>query len=87
MSEVVLFPRHKLHRGWSHPPGDETALTCHICRGGLAFCTVCKGAEGDLTTDCPGYSPSEDTRSMISSGHINFTHALGWHTTRPRRQS
>jgi hypothetical protein len=27
---------------------------CAICDGGLALCTVCGGAEGSLTTECPG---------------------------------
>lgn len=28
--------------------------SCMFCEGGLGLCTVCKGFEGQLTTDCCG---------------------------------
>lgn len=27
---------------------------CQYCDGGLAYCTVCGGAEGSLLPECPG---------------------------------
>jgi hypothetical protein len=38
-------------------PGTAPACIegrCVYCSGGLAFCTVCKQAEGDLEPTCPG---------------------------------
>lgn len=38
------------------PPGACVAgdRSCNYCDGGLAYCTVCKRAEGELAYECPG---------------------------------
>lgn len=41
---------------------------CHICQGGLEFCTVCKGAESSLTTDCCGSILSDSQQYAVSCG-------------------
>ena len=45
---------------------------CNYCRGGLAFCTVCDGAEGSLTTNCCGKSMSEKTSDSVYACKIDF---------------
>ena len=45
---------------------------CHYCDGGLAFCTVCKGAEASLTSTCPGAPLSEDQGRLVQAGKLDF---------------
>lgn len=52
---------------------------CNVCRGGLALCTVCGGAEASMPTDCPGVHLSSDTLDGIQSGEIDFVDGE-WHT-------
>jgi hypothetical protein len=42
-----------------------TRQYCQFCDGGLYACTVCKGFEGSLTTDCPGVPLTEEQDAMI----------------------
>ena len=42
----------------------EHTLT-YTCEGNLAFCTVCKGAEGSLTTECCGRPITEEEEHKI----------------------
>jgi hypothetical protein len=52
---------------------------CWICDGGLFACTVCKGAEGSLTTDCPGIELDVDIQEEIYGEALDYTEAEGWH--------
>ncbi len=45
---------------------------CQFCDGGLAFCTVCKGAEATLTSTCTGAPLSEDQGRLVQSGKLDF---------------
>lgn len=46
---------------------------CNICGGGLAFCTMCNGAEGSLTTDCCGRPITPDEEDKIyKQGSLDF---------------
>lgn len=45
---------------------------CNICVGGLAYCTVCGGAEGDLPTDCPGEKLAYGVLGQIYQGEIDY---------------
>lgn len=45
---------------------------CNICVGGLAFCTVCKGAEASLPTECPGRPLNATEEAEIMAGELNF---------------
>ncbi len=45
---------------------------CYICDGGIAFCTVCKCAEGSLATDCPGYDCYAEYGDLIYNRKIDF---------------
>ena len=51
---------------------DHSERHCNICDGGLFICAVCGGAEGTLTTDCPGNKLDEETQTRIYVGHIDF---------------
>jgi len=41
------------HTFYECPPNCED-LFCKFCRGGLAMCTTCGAAEGELLEECPG---------------------------------
>lgn len=43
---------------------------CQTCSGGLAYCTVCRGAEGDLLPTCPGYVLTEEASDLCYAGVI-----------------
>ncbi len=43
---------------------------CNYCRGGLASCTVCHGAEGTLLPSCPGYGLSSEALDAIYAGSL-----------------
>ena len=44
-----------------------------LVRGELAFCTVCKGGEGELTTECCGRVLSQKERDEIYAfGNLDF---------------
>jgi len=43
---------------------------CHICAGGLALCTVCRAAEGELLSSCPGYELNPEALGACYSGNV-----------------
>jgi hypothetical protein len=43
---------------------------CNICQGGLAVCTVCKAAEGELLTWCPGFALNAEAREACYRGNV-----------------
>lgn len=45
---------------------------CNICDGGLAFCEVCKGAEGSLPTECPGRVMTDEEEADVYAAKIDF---------------
>jgi hypothetical protein len=51
---------------------DGLSTGCVICEGGLSFCRVCRGAEGTLTTDCPGEPMSEALENAVFRGKVDF---------------
>ncbi len=48
--------------------GTDCPSWCPYCDGGLFYCTVCQGAEGTLTKECPGVSISNDDQELIMHG-------------------
>ena len=38
---------------------------CQFCAGGLGWCTVCDGFEGELGTHCPGQKMTKDEKYNI----------------------
>ncbi len=52
---------------------------CQFCDGGLFLCTVCGGAEGSLTADCPDYKiPYEVSQNLVYGGRWDFVTDKGW---------
>jgi hypothetical protein len=49
-----------------------------FCDGGLALCKTCGGAEADLPTDCPGRGLTDDERTGIETGALDFLWKQGW---------
>lgn len=47
-------------------------MHCHICDGGLFHCTTCGGAEGSLTTECPGFKMTGDQLDEVYAGRLDF---------------
>jgi hypothetical protein len=52
--------------------GDNCKCRSFICEGGLGFCTVCKGTEGSLTTECPGEPMDKIVQDMVYKGQIDY---------------
>lgn len=77
MSNVVRFPKHKLHRCNGDDAHCQEGRCCY-CSGGLAFCTTCKGGEGTLPTDCPGVEMDEDTASAVWDLKLDYVFPIGW---------
>ena len=59
------------HTWYQCPPGCEN-LYCHYCIGGLGLCTVCDGFEGQLPTECPGMSMTEEQKEAVYTGPLDF---------------
>jgi hypothetical protein len=63
-----------------HPyPGS-----CWICDGGLGVCTVCGGAEGSLTIECPGVQMTAEQDEKVYAGAIDFKDGH-WITPKPKK--
>jgi hypothetical protein len=41
---------------------------CFVCRGGLASCNICGGAEASMPTDCPGRKMTADEQDAVQAG-------------------
>ena len=52
-------------RGHKYFKCDCNEVHCQYCDGGLAFCTVCKGGEGSLTTECCGRPLTDEEEDRI----------------------
>jgi hypothetical protein len=81
MTTVLSFPGHK----WAHCTNVE-CYGCYLCQGGLSQCTVCGGAEGALTTDCPGEMSDWMVIEEVYKGNVDFIRREGW-VQRPSRHS
>jgi hypothetical protein len=80
---IIHFPGHKWARCRNH-----LCLGCVFCEGGLASCTTCGGAEGSLTTDCPGQRMTVVAERAVYLGELDFRRNQGWVNARARvRQS
>lgn len=45
---------------------------CMYCEGGLGFCTVCRGGEGSLPTECPGEAMPMLVADEVYAGRLDF---------------
>lgn len=74
---IIVFPRHKLSRC-----RRRECEGCGICRGGLALCVTCGGAEASLPRDCPGRRMSLVEQAMVQDGVLDYARGRGWHNPR-----
>lgn len=52
---------------------DPTCIGCHLCEGGLHYCTVCRATECELLSSCPGFVLNEETlEACYQGGVIDF---------------
>lgn len=82
--KVLRFPRHK--KWVCTDEHDDGGIHCGFCNGGLFFCVTCKGAEGSLTTDCPGERMSPEVERRVLCGQLDYTTTLGWHEPASRER-
>lgn len=72
------MPRHKqvttCRRG-----GGPVSKTCSCEHCSLAVCAVCGGAEGTLTTDCPGIKVPYERHQEVFETNLDYTDDRGWH--------
>lgn len=71
MSNVIKFPGHKLFRCKQGCEG------CFACRGGLALCVTCGGAEASLPTHCPGEHMDSIMATSVQEGLMDY-HDGAW---------
>ena len=57
---------------------NKFSTNCPICDGGLAYCKVCGGAEGSLTTDCPGERVNQELDEAVYAGSWDYREGEGW---------
>ena len=62
---------HTWHTEEDHQ-APEDAERCTTCRGGLAYCTVCLGAECELPTECPGRVMSLHETEEVCRGNLDY---------------
>ncbi len=65
------------HELFKHDVCDKPGRCCY-CDGGLSFCTVCKGAEASLPTNCPGRPMVLFEINAVSNGTFDFIDGKGW---------
>lgn len=56
--------------------------SCMVCTGGLTYCEVCHGGEGDLPTECPGRPMDEEERYRVLHGEWDFKEECWYETKR-----
>lgn len=61
----------------THALHECRSETCQVCRGGLAYCNVCRGAEASLPSECPGRPLTVPEEDKIVGGSLDFR-ADGW---------
>ncbi len=49
---------------------------CNLCN--LFVCSVCHGAEGSLTTDCPNVKMTAEQESDVYEGILDYREKRGW---------
>ena len=75
------MPRHKQITTCRKSGGPVSKhCTCEHCC--LSVCEVCGGAEGSLTTDCPGVHVDHDRQQEIYETTLDYTDERGWHVAR-----
>lgn len=71
---------------WLRHRNCRSERSCSICDGGLAVCTTCEGAEGELTKKCCG-RPMTVFEKYDSLNNIRDFNGEKWVYTRPAHYS
>lgn len=72
------MPRHQQVTSCRRGGGPVSKMCpCEHCS--LAVCEVCGGAEGTLTTDCPGTMVDHDRQQEVYETNLDYTDERGWH--------
>ena len=45
---------------------------------GLALCEVCRGGEGELTTECPGREMTDEELEKSYAGKLDYSNGTWW---------
>ena len=72
-AEIIPLAKHH----WDHCKRVDCP-GCMLCHGGLALCTVCRGLEGSLPTDCPGEQMGDEVAKAVYAGERDFVRGRGW---------
>jgi hypothetical protein len=67
-------------------PNCDNPGRCPYCDGGLAYCTVCHGAEGSLPTSCPGRPMSQEVQDDVYACRLDFRDGA-WVVVDPRKRA
>lgn len=70
---IIPFPKHH----WARCLNRE-CLGCHLCTGGLAYCTECGGYEGAMATDCPRERMTDQQMDEVYAGTLDYDRRRGW---------
>lgn len=68
MTQIIRFPGHK----WARCRLPHNCYGCVYCRGNLACCLTCGGAEASLPTECPGYKMSAEREREVLVEALDF---------------
>jgi len=49
-----------------------TKSYCMFCDGGIGYCTVCKGFEGTLTSECCGFELNKYLQDAVYKGGLDY---------------
>lgn len=67
------------HKEWKCDKGWQKCDLCNYDRHPELFiCSVCWGAEGELTKDCPGIEMTVEQRDEVYKGQLNYFEDKGW---------
>lgn len=51
---------------------NRAGRSCPICDGGLLWCIVCGGGEGELPSECPGVPMTSEQKDSVMGGEMDF---------------
>jgi hypothetical protein len=72
IAKLLNVPVEQVHRLSVPPPPADGKHTFEKRDDDLASCSVCKGGEGSLPTECPGIAMTEDQQSRIYGGTLDY---------------
>lgn len=64
--------KHDYEKHEDHATDPDGVLCRLVCDGGLSICKICGGAEGSLTTDCPGVVMTTEQGDAVYAGRLDY---------------